>query len=276
MHNEYYYVYIIQDNEESIKLKRRLNVDANSVTIVTGGGRGIGRTIALRMAEETTVVIVGRTRSDLVTTRAEIALKNAWAGYLIGDVADPAITAKSGNIFTAFKVRNLICNAGIGIGGPTETYSTADWKRMFDVNVHGAFYFIQAFLPKMIENGGGTICLISSTAGLSGLKRGMAYSATKHALVGMVKSLSLEHAKHGIRCVAICPNFVEGGMTDRTIKNIAKYHKISEDEARQIIISSTPEKRLISQEEVAEVIATICGGSPIPKNNVVVINGEKS
>ena len=248
-------------------------MDANSVTIVTGGGRGIGRAIALRMARETVVMIVSRLPQNNLTTAREIHENGGLVRCANGDVADPVTAMACRSYSKDLKVRNLICNAGIGIGGPTERFYHPDWRRMFDVNVHGAFYFIQAFLPEMIKNGGGNIILMSSTAGLSGLKRGMAYSATKHALIGMAKSLSLEHAKHGIRCVAICPNFVEGGMTDRTIQNIAKYHKISEDEARQIIISSTPEKRMIPQEEVAEVIATICNGGPIPKNNVVVING---
>ncbi len=250
---------------------------ADPLTIITGGGRGIGRTIALRMVRETAIMLVGRTSEDLCsTTEKSLAGRmDAWAGYTTGDVSDPATAIKCRELCSGFDVRNLICNAGIRKGGPTETFSAENWKRMFDVNVHGAFYFIRTFLPEMIKNGGGNIILMSSTAGLRGLKRNMAYSATKAALISMVKSLAAEHAKHGIRCVAICPNVIEGGMTDSMIKNLARHRGISEGDARQIVINSTPEKRIILQEEVAEAIATICNGGPIPKDNVLVINGEK-
>lgn len=247
----------------------------DSLTIVTGGGRGIGRAIALRMAKETSVLSIGRTLSDLVATHEKIIAMGTRAICMIGDIADPATSEKCKHLCVNFTVRNLICNAGIGKSGPTETFSSADWLRIFDVNVHGAFYLIRTFLPEMIKNGGGNICLISSTAGQSGLKRGLAYSATKAALNNMAKSINLEHTKNNIRCVAICPNFVEGGMTDRTIKNLSQHRGISEREARQIIINSTPEKRLIAEEEIAEAIASICAGTINPSNGVLVINGAK-
>lgn len=250
-------------------------MNAKYLTIVTGGGRGLGRVIALRMAKETSIFIIGRTLSDLDATYQEIVATGTKAICMVGDVTDPDTAEKCKSFCSDFTVRNLVCNAGIGMGGPTEKFSAADWVRMFDVNVHGAFHFIRTFLPEMIENENGNISLISSTAGLKGLKRGMAYSATKAALNAMAQSITAEHSKNGINCVAVCPNYVAGGMTDRSIKTLARHRGISEDQARQIIINSTPEKRLIPEEEVAEAVASICTGELFPPNSVHIINGEK-
>ncbi len=250
-------------------------MDANSVTIVTGGGRGIGRTVALRMAKETVVMVVSQHQQNTMATVREIHEAGGIAKFTIGDVAEAHTAWECELSCRGLKISNLICNAGIGIGGPTEEFSHANWKRMFDVNVHGAFYFIRTFLPMLIENGGGNIILMSSTAGLDGLQRNMAYSATKHALVGMAKSLGLEYARHGIRCVAICPNFVEGGMTESLIKNLAMHRKISEADALQIVIDSTPKKRLITQAEIAAAVAKICTNRFFCPGNILVINGEK-
>lgn len=243
------------------------------VTIVTGGGRGLGRAIALRLAKETAVMVVGRKESDLITVRNMIVDSGGRACYAIGDVSDPATAERCKNLCSGFHVYNLVCNAGIGISGPTETYSERNWVRMFEVNVHGSFHFIRTFLPEMIKNGGGNICLISSIAGLSGLKRNMAYSATKHALVGMARSLSLEHEKRGIRSVAICPNFVEGKMTDRVIKGVMRRSEVDYNAARKYVADKTPGRRIIPPEEVAEATAKFCRGEGTSGMNIIINGG---
>jgi len=118
-------------------------------TIITGGGRGIGRAIALRMAAQTALVLVGRTAADLDAVRAEVVQAGGQAVCCPGDVADPR-TAQAAIVQAreqGWKVRNLVCNAGIAKGGSTATFDQELWRRIFDVNVHGCFYFIQAFLP---------------------------------------------------------------------------------------------------------------------------------
>lgn len=248
-------------------------MDANRVTVVTGGGRGIGRAIALRMSQDTSVLLVGRTEQNLAEVQREIFSAGGFAHYIVGDVSDPETAKHALSACQNYQFFNLVCNAGIGGGGPTKSFSEEKWQRVFAVNVHGVFYFIKQFVPFMVQTGnGGVVCLISSTAGLRGTKKNMAYCASKAAVNSMAESIAAEYSKKGIHCVAICPNFVEGEMTERTIKNYALYNQISEDKARQIIIDSTPEKRLIPEKEVAETIASACNG-PISDGAIHVING---
>lgn len=232
------------------------------VTIVTGGGRGIGRAIAKRIAEDTAVLVVGRTEKDLASVCAEVTAIGGVADYVVGDVSDPATadTALAKVTEKGLPVVNLVCNAGIGTSGAAHTIDKQAWKHMFAVNVDGAMWFIQACLPQMIERKSGSICVISSVAGVKGFKYQTAYCATKHALVGMTRAIALEVAKHNIRVVPICPSFVESEMTDRTIAGLVKYRKISAAEARKIVENTNPQKRIIPAEEVADLVALVCAG----------------
>jgi 3-hydroxybutyrate dehydrogenase len=241
-------------------------------SIVTGGGRGIGRAIARRLAREGPVVIVGRTRGDLDSIRDQIVAQGGRAEPCEGDVADPAtaIRARDAALARGWVVHNLICNAGIGKSGPTATFDPALWRTIFDVNVHGSFHFIQACLPAMIERQAGAIVLMSSVAGVRGLAFDAAYTATKHALVGLARALALEVGKRGIVVVPVCPGFVESEMTRRAIAGLMERHGISEPEAEAKVAATNPQKRIIPAEEVAEAVALVCsglvpalGGSPL-------------
>ena len=214
-----------------------------TVTIITGGGRGIGRAIALRMARAGAVLVVGRTGADLASVCAEITSRGGVADYVVGDVADIATAGSA--IARArergWAVANLVCNAGIAKGGPLVSFSPEVWKAMFDVNVFGAFAFIQACLPTMIERKQGSVSIISSTLGLKGHKNDSAYSATKFALVGLAQSLAAEVKKHNIVVVPICPGFVDTEMTDRTLAGIVKHKGVSLAQAEQIVAASNPQ-----------------------------------
>ncbi len=233
-----------------------------SATIVTGGGRGIGRAIAKRMARECGAILVGRTEEDLRSAVAEIETGGSEATYVVGDVRDTAVAAQA--VAAAEKrgweVRNLVCNAGIGKGGPTETFDPELWKTIMDVNVNGAFNFVRACLPGMLKRGRGNIVLMSSMAGLKGNSRIAAYNASKHALVGFARSLAVEHGKRGIVAVPICPGFVAGEMTDRTIHGMAERRGLTEEEARDRVARQNPQHRIMPPEEVAEAVAFVCSG----------------
>lgn len=247
-----------------------------ATSIITGGGRGIGRAIALRLAEDTNIIVVGRTEKDLVSVCEEIKKSGGDADYFMGDIANPETAAKTIALLKDkdWKVKNLICNAGVAKGGKTETFDKELWREMFDVNVHGNFYFVQAVLPEMLKNKKGTICLISSIAGVKGYKNIAAYTATKHALVGFARSLALEYGKHGIVAVPICPSFVETEMTLRTIRGLMERHGISESDARARVADATPQKRIMSPEEVAEAVAFVCFGKvPSLSGNPLILSG---
>src|SRR5262249_24411459 len=168
----------------------------------------------------------------------------------------------------------LVCNAGIAKGGAATSFDKQTWRHLFDVNVHGAFWFIQACLPAMVEKECGAIAIISSTAGVRGFNYDAAYCATKHALVGLARRLALEYAKHGIVVVPICPSFVESDMTKQTITGLAKHRGLSEDDARALIARTSPQKRIIPAEEVADAVALVLSGKlPALNGNPLILSG---
>lgn len=231
-------------------------------TVITGGGQGIGRAIAFRMAREGNVLIVGRNQDKLRSVCFDLSQMGYSADYVVGDVAfestaDSALTQieKSG-----WTVRNLVSNAGIGKSGAVENYDSEMWRRIFDVNVHGAFYFVKKFLPAMLARKSGNIILMSSTAGLRGFKYVAAYTATKHALVGFAKSLAQEYGERGIVAVPFCPGYVDTEMTTRTIRGLMERNKVSEEEATAKVAKINPQNRIIPPEEIAEMVAFVCSG----------------
>jgi NAD(P)-dependent dehydrogenase (short-subunit alcohol dehydrogenase family) len=246
------------------------------VSLVTGGGQGIGEAITLRLARETPCIVVGRTVANLDAVCARVHAAGGIALSCPGDVADPAVARQAVQLAEehGWTIRNLICNAGIGKSGPTHTFDRATWERIFAVNVHGSFHFIQACLPGMLERRGGTIVLMSSTAGVRGYKYIAAYTASKHALVGLARSLAQEYGKHGIVIVPICPGFVESPMTRKTIHGIAEHRGISVEEAERIIKDVNPQRRIIPAEEVAEMVAVACSGRvPSLSGQPVILSG---
>jgi 3-hydroxybutyrate dehydrogenase len=251
-------------------------MDKSIVTIITGGGRGIGKTIALRMAKETAVIVVGRTKEDLESVCSEIEKNGGIAYAHIGDIKDPKTADDVVALIRDKKLtlRNLVCNAGIAKSGSTETFSKELWWDIFDTNVHGHLYFIQTCIPLMIEQKQGTICVMSSIAGVKGYSHTTAYSASKHALVGMAHSLAQEYGKYGIVTVPICPGFVESEMTDRTINGLMERKGLSKEEARIRVSESNPQKRIIPAEEVAEAVAFVCSGKvPSLSGNPLILSG---
>lgn len=248
----------------------------DKAAIITGAGRGIGRAAALRLAREMPVVLVGLTEAHLSDVAEAVRAAGGRAIFVAGDVAEPGTAAKAVEAARAesWKIGALVSSAGIGKGGPTQEFSFEDWKRVFDVNVHGAFSFVRAVLPDMLEAGQGTICLVSSTAGVKGYAYSAAYSASKHALVGLARSLAKEHGKRGIVTVPICPGFVDTDMTSRTIEGLMKHRGMNEAAAREKVANVNPQRRLIPPEEVAEAIAFVCSGKvPSLSGEPMVLGG---
>ncbi|HXK37497.1 MAG TPA: SDR family oxidoreductase [Candidatus Paceibacterota bacterium] len=244
--------------------------------IVTGGGRGLGRIIAERLVESLNVFIVGRTESDLRDTCSALKAKGHEAAYFVGDVslpttADNAIAALEE---LGWDIAALVCNAGIGKSRPTHELENAEWQHILDVNLNGSFYFSKAVLPLMKEQKSGVLCFISSIAGVRGYAYEAAYAASKHAVVGLAKSIAAEYGKHGIVSVALCPNFIDGEMTERTINGLAQRRGITAQEAREVIEQANPQKRIIPPEEVAEMVANICTNKvPLLSGTAIVMGG---
>ncbi len=249
---------------------------ATSATIVTGGGRGIGRAVSSRMAKEGPVILVGRTEADLASAASEIVRDGGSAAYVVGDVREAATATAAVRAAgeRGWTVKNLVCNAGIGKSGPTASFDMGLWRDIFAVNVEGAMHCIQACLPGMLASGGGVICLMSSVAGLKGYAYTAAYCASKHALVGLARSLAQEYGGRGIVAVPVCPGFVEGEMTDRTIRGVMERRGIGEDEARARVARANPQGRILAPEEVAEAVAfACCGAAPALSGSPLTLSG---
>lgn len=236
-----------------------MNTQARSAAIITGGGRGIGKAIALKLAAAQAVVVVGRTEPDLRQVCAEVAASGGTAAYCAGDVADPTTATSAMAILRAhgWSLRHLVCNAGVGKSGATESLESGAWTRVFDVNVHGCFHMVRACMPELMGQQGAAITIISSLAGVRGVAYDAAYTASKHALVGFARALAMEYRKHGPTVAALCPGFVDGEMTQRTIRGVMRRQGLDEAQARQRIAERSLAGRILAAEEIAEAVALL-------------------
>jgi NAD(P)-dependent dehydrogenase (short-subunit alcohol dehydrogenase family) len=232
------------------------------VALVTGGGRGIGRAIALALAGAgAAVAITGRDIARLEATRAEIARAGRPALALACDVAD------SGAVGAAFAqarsalgpIDILVNNAGITASAKLTDTDDATWERIMRVNASGPFFCCRAAVPGMIERGGGRIINIASYAALSGIAYSAAYSASKHALLGLTRSLALELARYGITANAICPGWVETDMVQNAVDTIVAKTGRSEDAARASILALAGQPRMLAPEDVAAAALRLAG-----------------
>ena len=189
---------------------------ANQIAVVTGAGRGIGRAIALKFAQEgADVVVVSRTQENSEKVAAEIRAhgRQAWAHAV--DVSDAvAVNAAAEKILAeAGKVDILVNNAGVTRDGLLMRMSDADWDTVLNTNLKGAFLVTKAFSRAMIKARSGKIINISSVIGLIGNAGQCNYAASKAGLIGFTQSCAKELAGRGITVNAIAPGFIETDMT---------------------------------------------------------------
>ncbi|HEY8227994.1 MAG TPA: SDR family NAD(P)-dependent oxidoreductase [Pyrinomonadaceae bacterium] len=226
----------------------------NKIALITGGGRGIGRAIALAFAREGAKVIVSaRTKHQVEAVAKEIG-PNALA--LVCDVANPQSVAgmfrQAGDVLGAAP-DILVNNAGIAESATLIHTDDDLWQRHIAINLSGTFYCTRAALPSMIERNWGRIINIASIAARMGAPYIAAYSASKHGVLGLTRSVALEVAAHGITVNAICPGYVDTDMTTRAVQNITTRTGRSTEEALHILEKMSPQNRLITPEEVAAV-----------------------
>ncbi|GIL39680.1 SDR family NAD(P)-dependent oxidoreductase [Roseiterribacter gracilis] len=221
--------------------------------IVTGATRGIGWAIARRLADDgMRVTLLGRDISKLIARASEIG-----ADFQAVDLTDGDAVAAAFNEIGPAAI--LINNAGIAESAPFLKSEDALFQRMFEVNVLGAVRCTRAVLPMMVKLGWGRVINIASTAGLQGFSYVSAYAASKHALVGITRSLALEVASRGVTVNAICPGYVATEMTETTIERIVAKTGRTRDEAIAELAAANPGGRLIQPEEVAASVAALCG-----------------
>jgi len=223
--------------------------------VVTGGGRGIGRAIALAFAEPGAhIVITSRTTRQLEQTAADIMAKGAEATPITMDVSDEASVAHGfGSLHGRVTAVNvLVNNAGVGGGEVVQGSDVARWRKTIDTNLTGMFLVTRQILPLMAD--GGRIINLSSVLGRFGVPGYTAYCASKHGVIGFTRALSLETLKRRITVNAIAPGWVDTDMAVLGMAQGATHAKVSFDEFKDRQISAVPIKRIIDPAEVAALV----------------------
>jgi NAD(P)-dependent dehydrogenase (short-subunit alcohol dehydrogenase family) len=216
------------------------------LVVVTGGTRGIGAAVAKRFTDlGDRVVALGRADCD-VTDEAAVA-----------------------EVFGALgEVDVLVNNAGVSASAPLAKTTVADWRSQMDVNATGAFLCTRAVLPGMRSRNSGRIVTVASTAGLVGDKYTAAYSASKHAAVGLMRAVAAEVAGTGVTSNAVCPTFVRTDMTATTVQRIVATTGRSEEDSERMVAEMSPLGRLLEPDEVAYAVTFLAA------TEAAAINGQ--
>jgi len=244
--------------------------------LVTGAARGIGAQIArMLVSEGARVTLLGRSAESLAPLSTELGER---ATVVLADVAD------AGQVNTAFAqarerfgaVQILVNNAGQAQSAPFLKTSLALWQQMLAVNLTGSFLCCQAALPDMQAAGRGRIVNIASTAAQKGYAYVSAYTAAKHGVLGLTRSLALELAKTGITVNAVCPGYTETDILKDSIAQVMAKTGRSEAQARAEFSAGNPQRRFVQPAEVADAVRWLCGegAAAITGQAISVSGGE--
>lgn len=239
--------------------------------VVTGAGRGIGAAIATALARAgARVTLAGRDAATLAGTADELRARSTHVATVRLDVTD------EGSVDAAFSeaeslhgaVGILVNNAGQAASGAVADTSLETWNRVLAVNLTGTFLCSRRVLPGMLGAGRGRIINVASTAGLRGVPHVAAYSASKHGVVGLTRSLALEVAKHGVTVNAVCPGYTESEMAERAVEALVRGTGRSREDAAMRIARASPLGRLLTPSEVAATVLWLCA------DDAAAITGE--
>lgn len=231
------------------------------VALVTGGGRGIGRAIAISLANlGADVAISGRSADVLEEAANAIRTAGRRAATIICDVAERSqVDAMIARVKKDLGDPLILVN-NAGIAGSAKLTETTDdmWEAMMRVNATGAFYCLRAVLPAMLEAKWGRVINMASIAAKAGAPYIAAYTASKHAMLGLTRAVAAEVANRGITVNAVCPGYVDTEMTDRSAAFITARTGRTEADARKILEGFSPQKRLMTADEVAAIATYLC------------------
>ena len=228
--------------------------------VVTGGVRGIGAAAARALRDAGATVLVTARRPG---SAEELAL----------DVSDP----KSVDAFAREARRRLghvdilVNNAGIASSAPIKRIAFEDWNHIIAVNLTGTMLCTQAFIAEMAERGWGRVVNMASIAARTGAPYVAAYTASKHGVLGFTRVAASEYASKGVTVNAVCPGYVDTDMTTESVKRVMEKTGLPETEALQAILRTANQPRLISPEEVAFAVVSLCANEASGLNGQALI-----
>ncbi|WP_235022563.1 SDR family NAD(P)-dependent oxidoreductase [Amycolatopsis alkalitolerans] len=240
--------------------------------VVTGAGRGIGRAVAIRLSSEGYRVAL--------TSRSEGELRETARSCPRETFVFPADITSTGAVDSLFaaveetwgSAEVLVANAGAGTSAPLAETTDEQWARMLELNLTAPFRCIRRAVPAMIERGYGRIVVVASVAATRGEPYISAYTASKHGVLGVVRSAAAELASKGIAVNAVCPGYVDTPMTDHTVAAIADKTGRTLAQARAALEAKQPGGRLVTVGEVAEAVWS-CITDPARNGQDITIDG---
>ncbi|WP_369876950.1 SDR family NAD(P)-dependent oxidoreductase [Alkalicoccobacillus gibsonii] len=239
---------------------------SKKVAIVTGGGNGLGRAVAVKLASQgVNVAVVDLAEGPGHETVDLVKEQGAEAIFVQADVRKAEdVKHYVDETVKAFGTIDMFYN-NAGISGPGKRFvenTIEEIDLVLGINLHGALYGLKYVLEVMLKNGGGSIVNTSSTAGLVGQETVGSYSATKHGIVGITKTIAVEYAREGIQVNAISPGTTETPM-------VAEYRKANSEQVESVL-AAIPQRRLGKPEEVAELVCFLLNGEAKYINGAVI------
>ncbi len=229
---------------------------AGRTALVTGGGTGLGAAIARALhAVGAAVVVAGRRREPLEALVADLGER---AELRVCDVGDPTSVTALRDSLAETEVSILVNNAGIA--GPVAALTdiaVEDWDEVFDINVRGVFLMCRAFLPAMVERGGGDVVNLASVSGKRPLIRRTPYCASKMAVIGLTSTLAFEVGPAGVNVNSLSPGPVDGPRMDRNFRLEAERSGGTYAEAMQTFVSRAALGRMVTEAEVGAAVVAM-------------------
>ena len=229
--------------------------------VITGGGRGIGETVARQLAAAgANIVVAARSQNEIEAVAASLREAGHQALAVTCDVGDPqqvqALRTAAEEALGTIGI--VVNNAGIATSAPLVKETFEQWQLIQRVNSTGVFLVTREFMPPMLDAGWGRVVNVASVAGKFGAPYISAYCASKHAVIGFTRAVAVEVATSGVTVNAVCPGYVDTEMTVTSVETIVGKTGISEEKARRVLEKMSPQNRIFTAEEVAAQVVHLC------------------